>query len=177
MLCSYDAIGISPFAVDSIPDAGESELSRTYVFIDQMTLLILKHQGNQEIIGFILNKEKPSLIKEIGEYELEISLDSIFGFNAEEGKTFPDNSAAFVNAANSALGFSTRSGVKILSPTLEMTKAGIARKFMELKIDPGSFWCCYEGGDKLCGRCESCTRTIRAFKEAGALEDIRNRFA
>ena len=43
----YDAIGISPFAVDSIPDPAESELARTYALTDQMSPLILEHQGNR----------------------------------------------------------------------------------------------------------------------------------
>ena len=33
--------------------------------------------------GFILNKENPSITRELGGYDLEISLDSIFGSNAE----------------------------------------------------------------------------------------------
>ena len=81
----YDAMGVSPFAVDSISNPGESELARMYTIIDQMAPLILQHQGKQEMTGFILSREKPSVIGELGDYELEISLDSIFGSNAEAG--------------------------------------------------------------------------------------------
>ncbi len=81
----YDAMGISPFAIDSIQDPKESELSQTYAVISQIAPLMLQHQGRKEMIGFVLNKENPSIKKELGGYELEISLDSIFGFNAESG--------------------------------------------------------------------------------------------
>lgn len=35
--------------------------------------------------GFVLDKGKPSIARELGGYELEISLDSIFGSNADSG--------------------------------------------------------------------------------------------
>jgi hypothetical protein len=124
----HNAMGISPFAIDSIPDPGKSELARTYALLDQMAPLISRHQGKQEMIGFILNKEKPSLSREIGGYELEISLDSIFGFNAEEGcgiiiATGPDE---FIGAGS---GFRVRFKPKTLGPAM----AGIG------SVDEGSF--------------------------------------
>lgn len=101
----------------------------------------------------------------------------IAGFNAEEAKTFPDNSEEFVDAENESLKISTRGTVKIESPVLRMTKAEIAKKFVSLGLNANNFWCCYDGGDKLCGKCESCARTIRAFKNAGAWDMIKRRFA
>jgi beta-galactosidase GanA len=124
----YSAMGISPFAVDSIPGPGESELSRTYAVLDQMSPLILEHQGKQGMIGFFLNKEKPSMTGEIGGYELEISLDSIFSFNAEEGygiviATGPDE---FIGAGS---GFRIRFKPKTPGPAV----AGIG------SVDEGTF--------------------------------------
>ncbi len=100
----------------------------------------------------------------------------IMGLNAEEAMTFPDNSERFMDATNDALAFSTLEGIRLISPTIGMTKQEIARKFIELDIDPGLFWSCYEGGELLCGRCESCARAIRAFKAAGGWELIADRF-
>jgi len=100
----------------------------------------------------------------------------VMGLNLEEATSFPDNSEDFLKATNVALSFSTRNRVRLTSPTLRMTKREIAEKFMDLDIDPALFWCCYEGGKKLCGRCESCARTIRAFKAAGKWDLISNRF-
>ena len=100
----------------------------------------------------------------------------IAGFNAEEAISFPDNSQSFVDAANTLFEFSTRGGIKIISPTLKMKKTEIASRLMQLKVNPDSFWCCYEGGEKLCGRCESCARTIRAFKQAGLWNHLSERF-
>ncbi len=100
----------------------------------------------------------------------------IAGFNAEEGATFSDNSAEFAKATNTALALSTLNKVRLISPTLNMTKLDIAKEFISLGLHSYSFWCCYEGGEKLCGSCESCARTIRAFKDAGGWDAIARRF-
>jgi 7-cyano-7-deazaguanine synthase len=99
------------------------------------------------------------------------------GFNAEEAATFPDNGLRFIEAADRALELSTLSQVKINAPLRNMDKEAIAAKFLELDLDPASFWCCYEGGEKLCGSCESCCRTVRAFRAAGSWDIVEGRFA
>lgn len=100
----------------------------------------------------------------------------VAGFNIEEARTFPDNSQTFIDASNEALKLSTLNTVSIVSPTAAMTKEEIARRFVALDLDPAKFWCCYDGGEKLCGCCESCARTIRAFQTAGGWEMIAARF-
>ncbi|MFA4973107.1 MAG: 7-cyano-7-deazaguanine synthase QueC [bacterium] len=100
----------------------------------------------------------------------------IAGFNREEAETFPDNGVPFMEATEGALSFSTLNKVGILCPTKNMDKKAIAREFIALKLGPDSFWCCYEGREKLCGRCESCARTMRAFKANDAFDAIRERF-
>jgi hypothetical protein len=81
----HDAIGTSPFAVDSMEDVKQAPLGKSYEVLAQLAPVILKHQGKGEIAGFLLDKAHPSVKAQLGGYELEISLDSIFGFNAETG--------------------------------------------------------------------------------------------
>lgn len=100
----------------------------------------------------------------------------IAGFNAEEAKTFPDNSRDFILKSNRLFFKSTLSHPKIISPTQKMNKTQIAGKSVELKIDPRFFWSCYKGGVKMCATCESCARTISAFKKAGAWKLLNKRF-
>ncbi len=81
----HAALGTSPFAVDSIEDPAESPLSASYRVLQQMAPLILRHQGEGDMVGFLLDKDQPSVIRKLGGYELEISLDSIFSYHAEVG--------------------------------------------------------------------------------------------
>lgn len=100
----------------------------------------------------------------------------VAGFNAEEARTFPDNSKEFLEAQNRLLKISAMANIRVISPTIAMKKGEIAEKFAMLNIPPDSFWCCYDGGEMLCGTCESCARTIRAFKAAHTWKLIENRF-
>ena len=81
----HDAIGTSPFAVDSIENVKEAPLGKSYEVLKQLAPTILKHQGQGAMTGFLLDKANPSVKATLGGYELEISLDSIFGFNSEIG--------------------------------------------------------------------------------------------
>ena len=81
----HDAIGTAPFAVDSIPEWETAPLGKSYAILEQLAPLILEHQGKGEVTGFVLDKEHPSVKAEMGGYELDIRIDSIFGFNATAG--------------------------------------------------------------------------------------------
>ncbi len=81
----HDAIGTSPFAVDSIEGPAGVLFNKSYTLLRQLAPLILEHQGKGEVVGFVLDEEVPSVIREVGGYELEIGLDSIFDFKSEHG--------------------------------------------------------------------------------------------
>ncbi|MBL8722701.1 MAG: 7-cyano-7-deazaguanine synthase QueC [Planctomycetes bacterium] len=83
----------------------------------------------------------------------------VAGFNREEAATFPDNSAEFVAAATALLRLGTRSGVRVVSPTLAFDKPQIQAAALRLGFTAADFWSCYEGGAQPCGTCESCLRS------------------
>ncbi len=87
------------------------------------------------------------------------------GFNAEEAQTFPDNSPAFVTAFSAVLAHGCLRRVQVISPTLDLDKRGIVGVAGRIGLRPEHFWSCYDGGQKPCGRCESCVRSARAWGE------------
>ncbi len=90
----------------------------------------------------------------------------VVGFNAEEGATFPDNTPEFVQAAEQALRFSTRTGLRIIAPTLHMTKAEIVQAGRAAGAPLEFVWSCYDAGPRPCQKCESCLRLRRALAES-----------
>jgi len=82
---AHDAIGTSPFAIDSIEQPADSALSKSYRVLRQIAPLILARQGRGEMIGFQLNEEHPRMVRELGDYELDITLDQSFGASAKHG--------------------------------------------------------------------------------------------
>ncbi len=87
----------------------------------------------------------------------------VTGFNKEEAVAFPDNGPQFVKAANGALKFSTLNHPKVISFTQEMAKPDMIKYAVRKRLSVKLCWPCYEGGKKLCGKCESCVRFNRAL--------------
>ncbi len=83
-LGEHDAIGFSPFGIDSWNDQ-KNDLGNSYEVLAQLTPLILQHQRSDEMTGFILDRSHPSVSRVMNGYLLSISLDEIFGSNAEKG--------------------------------------------------------------------------------------------
>jgi 7-cyano-7-deazaguanine synthase len=84
------------------------------------------------------------------------------GFNKEEAATFPDNSEDYLDAATTALGYSTSNHVEVECYTSEMVKTEIAQLGRELGMDFNGVWTCYLGEAEPCNECESCLRFARA---------------
>jgi 7-cyano-7-deazaguanine synthase len=97
----------------------------------------------------------------------------VVGFNREEAAAFPDNSEEFVDRVNRALELSLGRRVRVVAPTLRMTKREIAERALALDIPWELLWSCYRGGDLPCGSCESCLRLKRAVRGTGAEGRVR----
>ncbi|MCC7404598.1 MAG: 7-cyano-7-deazaguanine synthase QueC [Bdellovibrionales bacterium] len=88
------------------------------------------------------------------------------GFNAEEAKTFPDNTPEFMTALDQSFSYSTATQVKTLCYTARLSKTEIVRVGRKLKVPFELLWPCYQAGPHWCESCESCQRFLRAMKEA-----------
>jgi len=86
----------------------------------------------------------------------------VVGFNAEEAATFPDNGPRFLESLNACLADSTRGAVRVVSPTIGMTKAELYAEGLRIGAPIDASWSCYEAGPEPCGVCESCRRRARA---------------
>lgn len=92
----------------------------------------------------------------------------VAGFNAEEAATFPDNSSAFVEVINGSLLYSTLTGTSLISPISGLNKKEIIRLAFEIEAPLDLVWSCYEGGERMCGQCESCLRLRRGLEGEGS---------
>ena len=62
--------------------------------------------------------------------------------------------------------------IKIHAPFMHKTKAQEIQIGMELGVDYGLSWTCYNGFDKACGTCDSCVLRLKAFEEAGYTDPV-----
>lgn len=83
----------------------------------------------------------------------------------------PEYFQAFQRMANLATKRAVEgSPIEIRTPLIHMTKAQIVLKGNALGVPFEKTWSCYLGGEKACGRCDSCILRLKGFREAG-LED------
>jgi 7-cyano-7-deazaguanine synthase len=62
--------------------------------------------------------------------------------------------------------------IKIETPLINLTKAEIIKKGMELNAPLELTWSCYKGKEKACGKCDSCLLRLKGFREAGYEDPI-----
>ena len=102
----------------------------------------------------------------------------IAGPNAVDFSGYPDCTPAFYTAAAQALNRGTQKGVtdglEVLAPLMYLSKADIVRLAAQLKVPFELTWSCYAGGDKPCGKCDSCKLRARGFEEAGIKDTSLN---
>jgi 7-cyano-7-deazaguanine synthase len=100
----------------------------------------------------------------------------VMGLNAEEGATFPDNSPGFVREVNRLFAYSTLSGVRLRSFTMDWDKVNMMRAAIQRDLDFHLLWPCYNGETLMCGTCESCARFKRAALNLGIIDRLQGLF-
>lgn len=96
------------------------------------------------------------------------------GVNAVDYSGYPDCRPAFIRAFEYLANLATRAAVEgnlvsIHAPLIELSKADIIRRGIELGVDYAPTVSCYQpdAQGRACGRCESCKLRRRGFEEAG----------
>lgn len=83
------------------------------------------------------------------------------------GNAYPDCSAVFNDAMNTAIYEGSGRQIKIEAPFVGMTKAEVVKTGLELGVPYELTWSCYEGGEKPCGVCGTCIDRAKAFELNG----------
>ena len=97
--------------------------------------------------------------------------------NSVDFSGYPDCTPEFLAAFQKVLETGTLAGirgkpVKLEAPILSMSKDEIVREAVRLKVPLALTWSCYEGGERACGRCDSCVLRREGFEKAGFRDPI-----
>ena len=104
-----------------------------------------------------------------------IGSDAIYiGAVAEDSSGYPDCRPEFFAAFQNTIDTGTKPGtrVEIRTPIIDLSKAEIVRKGIELGAPLHLTWSCYQGEDAACGICDSCALRLRGFERAGEVDPI-----
>ncbi len=90
------------------------------------------------------------------------------GAVAEDSSGYPDCRPEFYAAFEKTIEAGTKPDtfIKIKTPIIELSKAEIVKKGIELNAPLHLSWSCYKNEDLACGTCDSCALRLRGFAQA-----------
>ena len=112
--------------------------------------------------------------------EVSGASDIFLGVNAIDYSGYPDCRPEFIAAFEKMANLATKAGVegasrfRIHTPLIQMSKADIVRKAVELGVDLKLTHSCYDPDrtGRPCGRCDSCRLRQKGFEEAGIADPL-----
>ncbi len=116
----------------------------------------------------------------LGWAEVLGSTDLFVGVNAVDYSGYPDCRPAFVAAFQALAHVATKAGIeggtwRVHAPLMELGKAAIVRRGIELGVDFAATVSCYQADDsgRACGRCDACRLRAQGFAEAKVADPTR----
>jgi 7-cyano-7-deazaguanine synthase len=96
----------------------------------------------------------------------------VLGVNAVDYSGYPDCRPDYLAAYQTLADLATRAGregqgAQLWAPLLHWSKTEIVRQALRLGVPIADTWSCYGGGERPCGRCDSCRIRDAALVEAG----------
>lgn len=130
----YEAIGFSPFSIESVTDVKNEPLGKIYDLVEQLTPTIEANKGQGKIDGVLLDKENNTQVIKKGEYEFTFKHDYTLNWSdGAKAEIWPMSSAIIIEIAKDEF-YIAGSGIVVTFKALkENINAGI------LKTDQGKF--------------------------------------
>ncbi len=112
-------------------------------------------------------------------YAEVVGAEAIYaGVNAVDYSGYPDCRPEYIAAFQNLARLATKAGVEgrpieIRTPLIQLTKAQIIEKGLELGVDYGITHSCYDPVDgKACGHCDACIIRKKAFESLGMIDPV-----
>ncbi|MBP9110234.1 MAG: 7-cyano-7-deazaguanine synthase QueC [Pyrinomonadaceae bacterium] len=96
------------------------------------------------------------------------------GAVAEDSSGYPDCRPEFYEAFQRTIDTGTKpdTQITIRTPIIELSKAEIVMKGIELDAPLHLTWSCYRSEEFACGTCDSCALRLKGFTQAGIMDPI-----
>ncbi len=172
-----DALGVVehkvlPLSLDAI--GGSALTDRSIAVPEQM--------GEGIPVTYVPARNTVFLALALGWAEVLGSTDLFVGVNAVDYSGYPDCRPEFIRAFEQLANLATKAGVegrrfRVHAPLIEMSKADIIRRGIDLGVDYGLTVSCYQADEDgmACGVCDSCRLRAEGFLTAGVTDPTRYR--
>lgn len=115
----------------------------------------------------------------LGWAEVLGATDIYIGVNALDYSGYPDCRPEYIAAFETLANLATKTGVegeryRIHTPLIDLSKADIIRRGLELGVDYALTHSCYDpdATGRACGLCDSCQLRLKGFSEVGSVDPV-----
>jgi beta-galactosidase GanA len=109
----YEAIGFSPFSIESTANPQNEELGKAYNLIEQLSPMLAKYRGQHLIEGVLLEKDKVLSTVVLGDYEFSFKNSYSLGWEAGASKAEWESGGAIIIQTNTNEFFIAGSGIVV----------------------------------------------------------------
>lgn len=123
--------------------------------------------GDPQPITYVPNRNMIFLSLAAAYAETQGVNDVYYGAQSHDMYGYWDTTSEFLERLNRVFHLNRKTPIQIHAPFVEYSKTDILRAGLEMDVDYGRTWSCYEGDDIACGRCPACAERLKAFEEVG----------
>ncbi len=106
-------------------------------------------------------------------YAVTIGAQAVwFGAHGGDHAIYPDCRPEFIEKMDAVCRVANYEPVAIEAPFMRADKGEILAVGLALGLDYGQTWTCYNGREKACGQCGSCTERLAAFAVHGLTDPL-----
>lgn len=106
-------------------------------------------------------------------YAVSLGANKVFyGAHSGDHAIYPDCRPEFVEKMNDVCAIANYEAVEIVTPFLHDSKIAILTAGLNMGLDYGQTWTCYNGREKACGKCGACQERLEAFAENGSADPL-----
>ncbi|GLX81821.1 7-cyano-7-deazaguanine synthase QueC [Thalassotalea eurytherma] len=95
-----------------------------------------------------------------------------YGAHSGDHAIYPDCRPEFVEKMSDVCQIANYEPVTIYCPYLDQTKIDILTDGLNMGLDYGKSWTCYNGREKACGKCGACQERLEAFEKNNVTDPL-----
>lgn len=106
-------------------------------------------------------------------YAVSLDVTEVYyGAHSGDHAIYPDCRPEFVEKMNDVCQIANYTPVTIMTPYLNHSKTAILTDGLQMGLDYGKTWTCYNGREKACGKCGACEERLEAFRDNNATDPL-----
>ncbi|VAW31103.1 Queuosine Biosynthesis QueC ATPase [hydrothermal vent metagenome] len=129
-------------------------------------------QGDSQPITYVPNRNMIFLALAAAYAESHHVSDVYYGAQTQDMYGYWDTTIDFLVRLNATFQLNRKTPIQIKAPFVNYSKADILRAGLQMGVDYGRTWSCYEGETLACGRCPTCAERLQAFAELGLKDPL-----